>query len=237
MYLLVFSNLKPSYYNKKVRHFRNVMRPNKIPHAIISVKRSGGKMDKIFAAPTSTTQWQNLVIEASRACNITLPEQLESYLVFLLMRFITTPQMAHNVMGLEFLNSISYSGALRPIALRDVGDQCLLYSGLFPGRARRRRVRVSYYVNLGKSAYFSLAHNSKFSDSELFANLSDKFVLLMDTLQAMREINNQSQTLDAITAEELWHDTGSEHALQVLQQFTSQTCSPIINLDISSNKH
>lgn len=194
-------------------------------------------MDKIVSAITPTMQWRTLVTEAGLACNISLNEELESYLVFLLMRFITTPQMAHKVMGAEFLTSLNRTGSLRPIALRDVGDQCLLYSGLFPGRARRRRVRVSYYINIGKSAYSSLAMSSKYSDSGLFASLSNKFVSLMDILQTMREINNQATVLDPLTAEEIWHDTGSEHALHVLKQFTAVSYEPIISLDPSLCKH
>ncbi len=194
-------------------------------------------MDKIVAASTSTNQWQNLVTEAGQLCNIILTEELESYLVFLLMRFIDSPQMAHKAMGTEFLNSINHAGSLRPLALRDVGDQCLLYSGLFPGRATRRRVRVSYYVNIGKSAYASLATSSKFSDSGLFATLSDRFVCLMDILQSMREINNQLPTLDPITAEEIWHDTGSDRALQTLQKFTTKAELPILSLELCNLKH
>lgn len=194
-------------------------------------------MDKIVAASTSTNQWQNLVVEAGKSCNIVLSEELESYLVFLLMRFIDSPQMAHKVMGAEFLTSINRSGSLRPLALRDVGDQCLLYSGLFPGRAIRRRVRVSYYVNIGKSAYSSLANTGKFSDSGLFATLADKFVCLMDILQSMREINNPLPVLDPITAEEIWHDTGSDHALQSLQKFTTKSGSLICSLELSTSKH
>lgn len=194
-------------------------------------------MDKIVAASTSTNQWQNLVTEAGQSCNIVLTEELESYLVFLLMRFVDSPQMAHKVMGTEFLTSIDQAGSLRPLALRDVGDQCLLYSGLFPGRAARRRVRVSYYVNIGKSAYSSLANSVKFSDSSLFATLADKFVCLMDILQSMREINNPLPMLDPITAEEIWHDTCSNHALHSLQKFTAKTGSPICSLELSSFKH
>jgi hypothetical protein len=194
-------------------------------------------MDKIVAASTSTNQWQNLVEEAGKSCNIVLSEELESYLVFLLMRFIDSPQMANKIMGTEFLKSLNRPGALRPIALRDVGDQCLLYSGLFPGRAVRRRVRVSYYVNIGKSAYSSLANSEKFSDCSLFATLSEKFVCLMDILQSMREINNPLPVLDAITAEEIWHDTGSDHALQSLQKFTTKEGRPICSLDLSDFRH
>lgn len=194
-------------------------------------------MERIITNPTSITQWQTLVTDASQICQVALSEELESYLVFLLMRFITAPQMAKKVMGIEFLTSINRSGSLRSLALRDVGDQCLLYSGLFPGRARRRHVRVSYYVNLGKSAYLSLAECSKYSDSGLFATLSSKFVNLMDILQAMREINTENNMLDPLLAEEIWHDTGSEHALHTLQQFTVSTGVPISYRDHPDNKH
>lgn len=194
-------------------------------------------MDRLITNPSSTTQWQSLVTEASQICRVALTEELESYLVFLLMRFINSPQMTQKIMGIEFLTSISRSGSLRSLALRDVGDQCLLYSGLFPGRARRRLVRVSYYVNLGKSAYMSLANTSKFSDSGLYTTLSHKFVNLMDILQSMREINRENTILDPLMAEEIWHDTGSEHALHILQQFTVSTGIPINCIDQSIHKH
>lgn len=194
-------------------------------------------MEKIVTNPTSITQWQTLVTDASQLCEIALTEELESYLVFLLMRFINVPQMAKKVMGVEFLTSINRTGSLRSLALRDVGDQCLLYSGLFPGRARKRAVRVSYYVGLGKSAYQSLAQCSRDSESTLFSLLSDKFVNLMDILQATREINQQQTILDPLMAEEIWHDTGSEHALHILQQFTVSTGTPISLPDQSQKKH
>lgn len=194
-------------------------------------------MDKIVTNPTSTTQWQTLVTEASAACKIRLSEEIESYLVFLLMRFINHPQIAQKLMGLEFLHGINRIGSLRPLALRDVGDQCLLYSGLFPGRAQRRRVRVSYYVNIGKSAYLSLAEEVNFSSTDLFATLASDFVGLMDILQAMREINGQVMILDPILAEELWHDTGSNHALQTLKKYTTNLPIPMSHVDFSWIKH
>lgn len=205
--------------------------------AIISCSDRRGKMDKIITNPSSTTQWQSLVNEASKLCHLCLTEELESYLVFLLMRFINAPQITQKSMGTEFLTSMNRTGSLRSLALRDVGDQCLLYSGLFPGRARRRLVKVSYYVNLGKSAYKSLAFASKISDRDLFYTLSKNFVNLMDILQATREINNNTNTLDPLMAEELWHDTGSEHALHILQKFTIHTGVPITSAEQSEQKH
>lgn len=195
-------------------------------------------MGNIVTTSTSTTQWQDLVTEASQACNVLLSEDIESYLVFLLMRFTGSPQMAHKIMALEFLQSINSFGTQKSQALRDVGDQCLLYSGLFPGRAKRRRVRVSYYVNIGKSAYLSLSENGRNSRNNLFAELANQFVPLMDILQSMRELDNQAVILDPIQAEEIWSDTGSNHALQTLKAFTNEKKSaPVFNIILSSTKH
>ena len=195
-------------------------------------------MGNIVTTSTSTTQWQDLVTEASQACNVLLSEDIESYLVFLLMRFTGSPQMAHKIMALEFLQSINSFGTQKSQALRDVGDQCLLYSGLFPGRAKRRRVRVSYYVNIGKSAYLSLSENGRDSRNNLFAELANQFVPLMDILQSMRELDNRHVVLDPIQAEEIWSDTGSNHALQTLKVFTNKKKStPLFNIILSSVKH
>ncbi len=194
-------------------------------------------MDKIVTHSTSTNQWRALVTEASQSCRISLCEDVESYLVFLLMRFTGSPQMAHKVMAMEFLHSINRLGSQKTQALRDVGDQCLLYSGLFPGRARRRRVRVSYYVNIGKSAYMSLANLGRYTDTTLFAALAAQFVPLMDVLQTMREVDNQMASLDAIQAEEIWADTGSSHALKTLKAFTSGDSAKIFNFVMPPSKH
>lgn len=55
----------------------------------------------------------------------------------------------------------------------------------------------------------------------------------MDILQATREINNNSSMLDPLMAEELWHDTGSEHALHILQKFTVHSGVPITSQEQS----
>ena len=175
-------------------------------------------MDKIVIDATSTTQWKSLVTEASQARSIALTEDLESYLVFLLMRFTESPEIAQKLLGLEFLEGMHQVGSQRHLALRNVGDQCLLYSGLFPERARRKRVRVSYFINIGKTAYHTLSHYDK--NDSIFNVLAKQFVPLMDIMHAMRELETKIPALDPMLAAEVWQDTGSDHALHVLQQFT-----------------
>jgi len=187
-------------------------------------------MPKRILTSTSTDQWHTLVTEAQQASGIQLHEDLESYLVFLLMRYTDRPEMAASILAIDYLEGANSLGQVRQDRMRDVGDQCLLYSGLFPERAEKRRVRVSYYVDLGRSAYQTAADATQLALSQLFTALSNQFVLVMDTLQAMRGINVDTPQLAPILAFELWQDTGSQQALSSLTDGT-----PIM-IDVSSGK-
>ena len=177
-------------------------------------------MDKLVIQPTELAQWHTLIHEAEGICHTQLGEELQSYLVFLLMRYTTQSELANSILALEYLNSWQNSGKVREEQLRDVGDKCLLYSGLFPGYAQRRRVKISYYVHLGISAYNSLAHSLAGVKAKIFNKLSDQFVLLMDILHTIREVNTDKPTLQPLQAMELWHDTGSAHAFFTLSRYT-----------------
>ena len=176
-------------------------------------------MRRILDQPGNISQWQALVAEAEALSGVQLGEELESYLVFTLMRYLRRPEMAQRILALDFLEAFQRSHPQRNEALRDVGDQCLLFSGLFPRRAERRRVRVSYYVKLGRSAYQTLA-DSLSKTTDLFALLAEEFIAAMDTLQAIRVLGQQTTGLLPAQAFELWQDTASRQAYAELVRQT-----------------
>lgn len=174
-------------------------------------------MQHIVTYPTSLAQWQALVNEATVDAHIHLNEDLESYLVFLLMRFTNQPQIAHSVLAMDFLSAFTDKALDKATQLQDVGDKCLLLAGLFPGRAERKHVRISYFVHLGQSAYSSLSTVSRQSLATLFNDLSDAFVPLTDVLLTARSLNHQP-CLTPLQAEEFYHDTHSNAAKSALPQ-------------------
>jgi len=186
-------------------------------------------MSHLILQPTATAQWQALVKEAEKSSHMLLHEDLESYLVFLLVRFTGKPEMAKSVLALEFLHGAQAVGQQQQEELRDVGDKCLLTAGLFPGRAIRKRVRISYFVQLGQNAYAALAVNSKQTLAELYKALEEGFVSLMDVLHVVRELSDDANSLTLLQAEELWQDTASQHALSVLRRGSQGT--PIRRID------
>lgn len=189
----------------------------------------------ILTEPTSTAQWQSLVLEAEEKANCTLDETLESYLVFTLMRFTQRPEMLHGIMALEFLNGVNEQGQRRHDELRDVGDQCLLFSGLFPRNAQKRLVRISYFVNIGRSAYQQLHNEHHHSAYQLYGQLASDFPIMMDVLLAMRGLSG-ANVLSPIEAYELWEDTGSPQALNTLKEQTPNAAPIKANLDHSDKE-
>lgn len=173
-------------------------------------------MESLVLQPTAAAQWQHLVKAAESSSHCQLTEDLESYLVFLLMRFTGEQNIAARVLTLDYLYAMREVGLHNRLRLvRDVGDLCLLHAGLFPLRAPRRRVSISYYVGLGRSAYLHLGAHMPNSSSGTYVHLAHEFVQLMDILQSMRTLHGQPSLLEPLLAHELWKDTGSYHAQQV----------------------
>lgn len=53
--------------------------------------------------------------------------------------------------------------------LKDIGDHCLLFAGLFPQHAERRQVRLGHMVELGQNAYHQLHESAPFEAGGLYA--------------------------------------------------------------------
>jgi len=178
-------------------------------------------MNKLLTQPTSLSQWYGLVTEAHAAAPVQLDEASESYLVYLLMRFTDKPQEIQSVLALDFLQSAHLLGQERDNQLRDVGDKCLLLSGMFPGRADRRCLRISYFVDLGRTAYEAMSSAKQFAieDDDRFEQLAIAFVPMMDVLHTLRSFSPDDEfQLNRAQAEELWYETGSRFALEYLQK-------------------
>lgn len=168
--------------------------------------------------------WRDIIHEAELSCETLLQEELESYLVFLLVRYTNKPEVLKQIVASELLQSIKLPPNTRELALQTVGDKCLIFSGLFPSLAEKRMVKISYFVGIGQSAYDTISkqHN------DLYHLLSKQFVSLMDVLQSIRQYSQKYQDLLPIQAYDLWNETGSKRALSVLKQHTQG--SPISSL-------
>lgn len=130
--------------------------------------------------------WQALVREGGARHGVSLDEELESYLVFVLMRHARGHTLASEAAALSLLAALELAGREREEQLRDLGDSCLIVSGLFPGLARRRRVTPAYFIALGRSAYGELASALRRAEAALYARLAETFAELSHALDGVR---------------------------------------------------
>lgn len=175
--------------------------------------------------------WQEYIQLAAKECKADLTEDQESYLVFLLMRYMREQKLISNIIALEFLESFNKSGSLKHDALRDVGDKCLLFSGFFPKLSIKRRVSIGYFIDIGRSAYHELANINNAKNlglSELYNNLAQNFINLSDILQNLKQGNNQLEEMDLLQNFELYEKYNSQAALDRLQKMLNKQKDNVI---------
>lgn len=154
-------------------------------------------MAELMHEPTQAALWQRLIADAQQRARHTLDESLESYLVFVLMRHSGDVTLGHRVLAPEYLDAL-VNVARKRDGLRNVGDHCLLIAGLFPERARKRRVPLSYFIDMGSGAYRDLAQALRESFAELYASLAESFEDLARVLTAARGDQAELARLDSL---------------------------------------
>ena len=109
------------------------------------------------------------------------------------------------------------------LLLQRLGDIALFISGVFSYSLNRSPVDVDYYAALGGIAYANLAESARNgyrsqTHSMVFAELSDKFLSLVDVLAEVNDKNAHSSDSDIMRLYELWLKTGSQRIAKILQR-------------------
>lgn len=164
---------------------------------------------------SSLILWHEVVRGAEIRCSVALHDELRAYLISLLIRYSNKPEVVKQIFATAFLKAMQSREIERHASLQHVGDQCLIFAGLFPHVAEKRNVKISYFVDLGRSAYSGISRKT----NDLFSSLAIQFVVLMDVLQSIRP----TPDLLPLEAYDQWNEVGSQRALQLLREYTEGT--------------
>lgn len=149
-------------------------------------------LEGAICEPTTTATWLEFVKFGEARAKHNLGEELESFLVFTLMRFVKRSDIFSIILAIEFLNaSTNYTGRKKEQTLSEVGDISLILAGLFPERSRRLGVSSSYFSEMGRMAFVDLADSfarRKLRGLEgLYRNVGNGFPFMAEVLLATRE--------------------------------------------------
>lgn len=169
-----------------------------------------------------------LVQRSIRDRRANLSVNVEFYIVELLKKFhnvdsldtclrLNSGEKPMTVLLLEALQS-SFEEKIRK--LRNIGDSTLVLAGFFEESLCGGIVAPDYYAALGKNAYSNLsslrANEPHFS--ELFSELSEKFLIASRVLSDVAPWNHAISQKDIVRLYEKWLKTGDEKIKAILTE-------------------
>ena len=146
------------------------------------------------------------------------------YLVNLLCQFVRldgrgTADDPATPLALRLARALDSAGPEQRAHLRKLGDFSLFTSGFFSDSLQRAANDVDYYVSMGEYAYGSLSRYDEDAFSDVFADLSRRFVGYMDVLADISErtaLATGNSPAELLRLYEKWLRTGSRRDGQKL---------------------
>ncbi|MBM4221337.1 MAG: hypothetical protein FJ170_05255 [Gammaproteobacteria bacterium] len=181
---------------------------------------------------TSLQEFFRDSVDAAMASNkVAVDDHTAHYVVNLLTVFVRSEALHDQMpagprlqpLALMLANAAeSPSGEERNMALRRLGDVALFVAGFMAGCLDRSPVGINYYVRMGGGAYHCLAASLPSSVrgraiAPVYAELSARFVDLVDVLTEVRHVAAASRDRDVLRLYELWLTTGSQRAARLLR--------------------
>ncbi len=143
------------------------------------------------------------------------------YIVNLLASFVSPARLdqvdAHEPLGVRLARALAAEGGPTRDDLRHIADHSLFLAGFFGDSLQRRLVDVDYYICLGGFAYSRLATHDDDAFFDVFGELAEKFVPVVDVLSDISD-RSRSSNRDVLRLYERWLRTGSPRARALLAE-------------------
>ncbi len=168
----------------------------------------------------SDAYFQSVVDEAFKERRLETRPQIKTYIVEVLKHYLsvenlydvedTTGRKTRKTMAEMYLSANQLGGRVRTEKLKKVGDTSLYISGFFSDSFQRKIIDVDYYVDMGKMAFGSLAHDvNEDTFAKLFKDLSEQFLNLVDVLAVISQKAKMTDEENILRMMDVYSRTGS----------------------------
>jgi hypothetical protein len=141
------------------------------------------------------------------------------YIVNLLASFVTPVRLqqmnAEESLGVRLARAVKAEGGPNRDDLRGIADCSLFVAGFFGDSFQRKLVDLDYYISLGGYAYSRLAAQDGDAFADVFGELAEKFVPVVDVLSDISD-RSRSSNRDVLRLYERWMRTGSQRDRMLL---------------------
>lgn len=173
----------------------------------------------VVRAESPSEYFRELVESALQHQHLAARELTSFYLVNLLTGFVHFNRDSaeeEEPLGVRFAKALQEAGIRQRDGLRQVGDRSLFISGFFADSLNRCPVDIDYYIQLGESAYGSLARHGDSTFTDVFDELAGKFPAFVDVLCEVSERTALTSNSDVLRLYEKWLRTRSRRSGDLL---------------------
>ena len=169
--------------------------------------------DGLFRSESALEFFKEQVEGAMARQNLRTSEWTEYYVVRLLAGYVAAGRedtaFDGQPLGVRLAYALQAEGAAQREGLRSVGDASLFVAGFFSDSLHRRLVDSDYYIALGANAYGRLAGDDHDAFADVFGEMADKFVSLVDVLAEISDRASLSSNRELLRLYDRWLRTGS----------------------------
>ena len=116
---------------------------------------------------------------------------------------------ADEPLGMRLMRAMQAADETSRQDLRQIGDAALFLVGFFGDSLQRRFVDIGYYVAIGGNAYRRLSELDSDAFADVFGELSEKFVPVVDVLSDISDRTLPGSNQHVLRIYERWLHTGS----------------------------
>ena len=172
--------------------------------------------------------FKDLVETAVIRQNTDVTVMSQFYLVNLLSEFIKTDRLFEweeghydeTPLAILLSRALNAGPNMRIKLLKKIGDLSLYIAGFFSDHVDGKVVEIDYYISMGEGAFKNLSGimDGEKTFSELYDELSDKFIHLVDILSEVRDSGEMSSNTELLRLYERWLKTGDPYIKERLEK-------------------
>ena len=189
------------------------------------------QQQRVLAVGNLREYFHDALQEALVHRNVAVEDHTEHYVVNLLTLYARSENLfepTYDGIGIKPLVQMLSEALEAPTAaerergLQRLGDVSLFIAGFFAHSFASKLIDIDYHIAMGGRAYCTLAHGlahgRKQALSPVFAELSDKFLPVVEALWEIADSGRQYTPADILRLYEIWLKTGSPRARGLLRQ-------------------
>jgi hypothetical protein len=178
--------------------------------------------DGLFRSESALEFFKEQVEGAMARQNLKTSEWTAYYVVRLLAGYVAAGReeatLDRQPLGVRLARALQAEGAAQREGLRSVGDASLFVAGFFSDSLHRRLIDSDYYIALGANAYGRLAGDDHDAFADVFGEMADKFVPLVDVLAEISDRASIGSNRDLLRLYDRWFRTGSRRDESLLAE-------------------